>query len=174
MKRRVSICFGRLILLVNAGKSSRYGSYKSGPGKCRVRQWCFCLPVPPHAAVSAKHAPLALGDKAVGEMHPRILACCILIAGEIQKSYSLIQTEIAPAGTAWDFVSGAQRRCKLEVRFQFKDTSSCTLNMTVSKLKRKRSKMSNEVEELKQVVAQLQKQVTRLSGGFKLSQAEVR
>jgi hypothetical protein len=31
-------------------------------------------------------------------------------------------------------------------------------------LKRKRSNMGSEVEELKQVVAQLQKQVTRLSG----------
>jgi len=36
--------------------------------------------------------------------------------------------------------------------------------MAKNDLKRKRSNMGNEVEELKQVVAQLQKQVTRLSG----------
>jgi uncharacterized protein YukE len=36
--------------------------------------------------------------------------------------------------------------------------------METTSLKRKRSVMGSEVEELKQVVAQLQKQVTRLSG----------
>jgi hypothetical protein len=39
--------------------------------------------------------------------------------------------------------------------------------MNAGSLKRKRSNMDREVDELKKVVAQLQKQVTRLSGGFR-------